>query len=328
MYWNIYKTLSYNAYFNFIVGNRGGGKTYGAKKFCIDNFLKKKEQFIYVRRYKEELKKIKNFFNDIKEIYPQHEFKVLKGEFIIDNEIAGFYLPLSTAKIQKSNPFPDVTTIIFDEFILDKGVYNYIYDEVTNFLDLVETVFRSRDNVRTFLLSNALTITNPYFLYFNLKLPYMKNIICKNDILLELVQNSEYIKMKENTRFGKIIKNTSYGDYAINNSFLRDDKNFIEKKTGNCAILFSFIYKGKKYGVWVSYKLGLIWVSNDIDPSRKFTYAITKEDHTPNTLLLNSLNSAKDFKFFIENYKLGNVRFENMNIKNICYEIVKLAHIY
>ena len=44
---------SYNAFFHFILTNRGYGKSYGAKKRCIDRFLKYGEQFVYVTRYKQ-----------------------------------------------------------------------------------------------------------------------------------------------------------------------------------------------------------------------------------------------------------------------------------
>ena len=54
MFWNIRRTLTHNALVNVIVGNRGGGKTYGAKEWVIDNFIKKREQFGYIRTYKEE----------------------------------------------------------------------------------------------------------------------------------------------------------------------------------------------------------------------------------------------------------------------------------
>lgn len=328
MYWDINKPLSYNALFNFIIGNRGGGKTYGAKQFCINRAIKNDEQFVYVRRFKDEFKKIKTFFNDIQHEYPDSQFTVNKGEFKKDDKTIGYYMPLSTAKIQKSTAFPKVTTIIFDEFILDKGAHHYLPDEVTHFLDLFETVFRTRDNARVFFLSNALTVTNPYFLFFELKLPYGKNISCKNDVLIELVQNQEYIEKKKQTRFGKLIANTPYGDYAIENNFLRDNKNFIEKKKGKCNYLFTFIYKGNSFGVWISYQQGKMWVSKDIDTSKKLIYAITKDDHTPNTLLLNTLNKSRYFKAFTENYQLGNVYFESINIKNICYEVIKLARIY
>lgn len=48
--------LSYNALLTFIVTGRGLGKSYGSKKFVAKHFLKKKKQFVYLRRYKTELK--------------------------------------------------------------------------------------------------------------------------------------------------------------------------------------------------------------------------------------------------------------------------------
>lgn len=327
LYWDINRPLSYNALFNFIVGNRGGGKTYGAKKYVISNFIKKSEQFIYLRRYKQELKRIKTFFADVSQEFENIEFDVKGKEFYINKKLCGYAMPLSTSKIEKSVSFPLVTTIIFDEFILDKGTYHYLNDEVTNFLEFYETVARSR-NVRVFFLSNALTITNPYFLYFDIKLPYGNTIACKNDKLIELVQNEEFIETKKQTRFAKLIEGTDYAAYAIENKFLRDNKTFIEKKSGNCSYIFGFVYNGVTYGVWRSFSEGKLWVSYDYDKAYSTLYALTKADHTPNTLLINSLRQSRPFKMFIDNYKMGNVYFENQNIKNICYEVVKLAAIY
>ena len=42
-------------------------------------------------------------------------------------------------------------------------------------------------------------------------------------------------------------------------------------------------------------------------------------------MLIHSLKTSRPFKTFIDNYQLGNVYYENMNIKNVVYEIVKLA---
>ena len=327
MYWDINKSLSYNALFNFIIGNRGGGKSYGAKKFVINRFLKNKEQFVYIRRYKQELKKIKQFFNDVSNEFPETEFKVKGNTLLINNEIAGYAIPLSTSKIEKSTPFPDVTTIIFDEFILDKGTYRYLQDEITCFLDCYETIARSRDNVRCYFLANAISMTNPYFLYFNVKLPFGKTIQCKNDILIELVQNSEFIENKKKTRFAKIIQNTDYANYSIENTFLRDDYTFVEKKTGKCNFYFALKFNGVIYGVWINYQIGKIYVSYDYDINSINIFAITKDDHEPNTLMLESLRTTRLFKTFLNNYRLGNVYCENINIKNTLYDIIKLAGI-
>ena len=54
MYYSFDDILSRNGVFNFIIGGRGIGKTYGAKKIAIDTYLETGKQFIYLRRYKSE----------------------------------------------------------------------------------------------------------------------------------------------------------------------------------------------------------------------------------------------------------------------------------
>ena len=60
-YYDISDLLSYNKILNFVIGQRGGGKTFCAKKWCINDFIKSggKNQFVWVRRYKTEMKKLK-----------------------------------------------------------------------------------------------------------------------------------------------------------------------------------------------------------------------------------------------------------------------------
>ena len=322
MFYDINKTLSYNALFNFIVGNRGGGKTFGFKQWAIKSFLKSKKQFVYVRRYKQELKKITKFWDDIRDFFPGVSLTIKNNIFYINDEIAGYPISLSTAKIEKSVSFPDVDKICFDEFILDKGFYRYLPDEVTNFLELYETIARMRD-VTCFFLSNAITITNPYFVYFNITLPYGKTITRNGDILIELVQNHDFIQEKQKTRFAQLVEGTQYGNYAIQNEFLRDNKNFVAKKTPRSEIYFLFDYLDKTYGVWIDYKAGVMTVSEDLDPYCLLRFALTNDDHKPNTLFLKSPKKSAHFENFCRQYLLGNVRFESINIKNICNEVIK-----
>ena len=320
MYWDISKTLSYNALFNFIVGNRGGGKTYGAKKYGIDRFLKTGKQFVYVRRYKTELLKISKFFDNIKDIYEGHKFEVKGKVFYIDDKVAGYAIALSTAKTEKSTAFPDVDTIIFDEFIIETGVYHYLKSEVKEFLDLYETIARLRD-VKVFFLSNAISIINPYFLYFDIKLPYGKNFYYKNDMLIEMVNNKEFIEVKKNTRFGKIIDGTDYGSYNIENTFLLDDtETFISKKTGNCSMIFKVLNNGIIYGVWYSTERKKFWVSFDYEKDGDL-YCFNFNEHTEDTILILSKSQISIVKVFIESYKKSMVNFECFKIKGIFEKI-------
>ncbi len=322
IYWNIQKPLSYNALFNFIVGARGTGKTYGFKHWAIKDFIKTGSQFVYVRRYKQELKDIKNFFSDILDTFPSHTFNVKGNTFYIDDKIAGYSIPLSTAKIKKSTAYPNVNKICFDEFILDKGVYHYLPDEVVNFLELYSTIARLRD-VRVFFLSNALTMTNPYFDYFNINLPYGNNISCRNDILIEMVRADEYKAVAEQTRFGKLIHGTTYGNYAVNNEFLRDNTTFVEKRNPTAKYYFTLRYNSNDYGVWMDYKNGVIHIDRDADESFIVSYALTTEDHNPNTLFTKGRKSVYLYNL-IEWYKNGAVRFGSVRIKNEIMNGLKL----
>ena len=90
MYYNYNRIRSYNAYWNFVISNRGGGKTYGFKEMCIKDFLKKGEQFIYVRRTKVELEDRQTFFDDIREKFERRlEPDSLEGELIRYKEVFG-----------------------------------------------------------------------------------------------------------------------------------------------------------------------------------------------------------------------------------------------
>lgn len=326
MWYDISKTLSYNALFNFVIGARGVGKTYAFKRWAIKDFLKNKKQFVYIRRYKTEVsgRILKNFFADIAAEFPGVKLDVKGQQFFINDKLAGQAIPLSTAKVHKSVPFPEVNKICFDEFILDKGSYHYLPDEVVNFLELYSTIARLRD-VPVIFISNALTITNPYFLYFKVVLPFGNKTVARtgNEIIVEMVRDTEYSEAASNTRFGSIICDTPYGNYNIENEFLRDNKNFVAKKTPGSTYYFTLRAFGKNYGIWVDYKEGLITASNDVDPSCKLVYAVTTDDHSPNTLLLKGTKSV-----FLSTlgtmFREGCVRYESVAVKNELAPAMKL----
>ena len=323
MFYDFTKLLSYNALISFVIGERGVGKTYGAIKFAINDFLKNGHQFVYVRRYATELEtSAPKFFDAIIENneFEDHEFKVKTSKkltrFFIDGKECGYALPLSTAMILKSTSFAKVKNIIFDEFIIATGTYHYLKNEVHHFLDLIETIARLRD-VRVFCLANALTITNPYFNYFNLTLPYNSDFKVFKDglIVVNYVKNEKYREAKKRSRFGQLIAGTDYGKYAIDNKFLLDDKHFIQKRPPYATMFSTIIINHKSFGVWRDKKNEFIFISNDYDPTNPCCFAIDNKSHNEHTMLVNARNSPW-FKIVIDAYRMGLLRFENQNIKN------------
>lgn len=334
MFWyNLKNILTYNALINMVFGGRGIGKTFSAKDWACSDFINNENQFVWVRRYESEFKRNKTFFDDIikEKKYPDHELKVDGMDYIIDGKLAGYAFPLSTSKNEKGDAFPYVSKILFDEVLIETGVHRYLPGEVEHFLNLFETVGRLREP-RAILLSNSITETNPYFMYWNIKPRKNTGVVFRKNsddparplIVVEFPECKEYQEFKKSTRFGQLIEGTAYGDYAISNKFLKDNNTFIQKKSEHSNYSFTIKYKGSLYGVWIDYQAGHFYVSNNVDPFCRVIFTLTLDDHSPNTMLIKSLHNAPHFKLFIENYKASNVYFEDIRIKNITYEVIKL----
>ena len=331
MYIDYSRIFSYNALLNFIIASRGTGKTFGITDFVVDKFLKRSDEFVYVRRYKSELQKsIPKFFNALlneektKQKYKDHEFTHKGMNLMIDDKTCGYGITLSTAQQFKSSNFPKVKYIIFDEFILEDGQGHYLKNEVDIFLGLIESVARLRD-IKVILLGNSANIMNPYFLFFNLHLPYNNEIITFKDgmIALQYATSEEYKKVKKESKFGKLVAGTSYEDYAINNNFINDNRDFVEKKDKDSKFSFSFVYNDVRLGVWINWLTGKMYVSNDY-LENGIIFACTSKDHKPNTMLMSIAKKYNCWNNFINNFKLGNLYYENTKIKNIAFEVMKM----
>ena len=85
-YYDFSRIRSYGARYLMIVGSRGTGKTYGAKKIAISNAIKKGEQFIYLRRHRVEQKGRFTFFDDIAHEFPGYEFAVHGNDAVMRME--------------------------------------------------------------------------------------------------------------------------------------------------------------------------------------------------------------------------------------------------
>jgi hypothetical protein len=328
IYYDVNTVLSHNCLLNYIVGERGVGKSFGFKKYTIDKYLKNGKQWIYLRRYDTEFKEIPTYFDDIKIYYPNDEFEVKSDTFYINGEIAGYAIPLSKSMIKKSNPYPLVDTIIFDEFLIDnKTHYRYLHDEVLRLLSFMETVFRLRNNVRLIALSNAISWTNPHFVFWRLDKPNNKNgIYKKDDVLLQIIHNEKYRQAKKATRLGKLVMRSGYGEFMIENDFLKDSNDFILKSPKESGrYLFTLIQGKNTFGVYLMNNQGFMYVSSKYDPSYKITYTTMFDDHKPNTMLLKGGGKPTLFTLLINYFKNGCVYFDNLTTKNLVMESIRRA---
>ena len=322
MYYDPYQTLSRNRLFNFVLGPSGNGKSYGAKKVAIRNFIEKGEQFVYLRRYETEMpaSQMRNFFDDIRKEFPDVEFSADRGLFRIDKEIAGWYMPLSKSQQLKSIPFPNVTLLIFDEFIINTGMIRYLPNEVTTFLDCYSTISRDRD-IPVLFLSNAVSFANPYFIYFNVSLEPGQTKKLTKDISIELIKNQEYSDHVRNTRFGRLIDGTRYGAYNMDNEFLLDTDTFIVKSLPkNAHYLCTLSIQSNQLGIFCDSETGLMYAAETVDPTCRFKYALTLDDHNQQTQLA---RTTTVLPLVFDCFANGNMRFVGQSTKNKLYDVLR-----
>lgn len=329
MWYDKQQLLSYNKIFNFVLSNRGGGKTFHFTRWAIDDFLKSKNMCVWVRRYQTEIDEMLlngKFFDAVRQYYPGVELKINGNIGEINGEPAIYFVALSTSRQLKSNNYPSVNKIIYDEFIIDKGRITYIKNEPEVFLDLFETVARLRDNVRAVFLANSVTVVNPYFTFFRVRPDANKRFnVYPRGLCIEFFTDSEFVSAKKKTRFGKLIHGTRYSDYSIENKWLNDNDTFIESKPKQGSdFMMGLKYQGQMFGFWVNYDKGFIYVNRQYDPSWYGLYTLTREDHEPNLLLIKSLKDSRHMQMVLYAYQNSLLRFEDMEIKAIMYEVIGL----
>lgn len=263
VYYDIGECLSRNAKLNFVVGPRGDGKTYSFKAWAIRDYLKTGGKFIYLRRYSNELHKNDTFFSDIGKEYPDIQFRVngmscdmsrtvdSKGKPVWEN--FGYMVALSTSQQLKSVPFPDVTKILYDEFLLDTGFVRYIPDEVTKFLDFVVTVDRFRDvGIRVFCMANSTSINNPYFSYFGIRVPENGEFwkAPGGGVIAQFPSSAEYVAEASTTDWGRLIDGSSYKRYALNNVFYDNTSLLLGNKGAHATCYFTIDNGQYAFSCW------------------------------------------------------------------------------
>ena len=161
------------------------GKSFSVKDYVINRYVKHKDQFLYIRRYENELKSVfehgsknsqKDFFDDIKQKYSDHELQAKNKKFFCDNEVFVYAKRMTEAQDLKSETFTNVTSIIIDEYPIEKGKRYYLPNEGMILLGMFDSIIRNRSNVKIFILGNAVEGLeySPLFMFFDLKLPYRK----------------------------------------------------------------------------------------------------------------------------------------------------------
>lgn len=246
-YLNINQILSYGVPFNFIVGGRGTGKTYGTLKTAyIEN-----KRFILMRRTqaqcdlinKPEFNPFKALNNDtgsnavVKSI-SKYNAKIVE-ETEEDERLLGYTCALSTIANMRGFDASDVELLIYDEFIPEKHE-RAIKNEGSAFLNAYETINRNREikgekPLQVLCLANAFNIANPIFLELGLvgRCEKMKNsgqeifIDKERGVCVVLLQKSKISKAKADTALYRL-SSGSYAEMALSNDFVYNNSDNVK----------------------------------------------------------------------------------------------------
>lgn len=181
IFWDINPILSKKARYNVVYGERSNGKTYGTLEKCTENYFNDGSEFAYIRRWDEDLvgKKGESLFNGLLKngvikrlskgkwnhvVYKSRAYYLafIDDEGVITTDVKPFCYAFALTQHEhyKSNSYPNIRYIIFDEF-LTRGVY--LPDEFVIFQNVLSTLIRLRDDVIIFMLGNTVNKYSPYF---------------------------------------------------------------------------------------------------------------------------------------------------------------------
>lgn len=170
-------------HYNLIFGKRSNGKTYAVLYEGLKTYVERGKQMAYIRRYREDFigKRGQTLFNSLVSTgavsqltdgkwdtvrYSSSQWFLAKKDpknpdkLISDSVPFCYGFSLGQMEHDKSTSYPDVTMIVFDEFISRIG---YIPNEFVMFMNVLSTIIRQRDDVTIYMLGNTVNKYCPYF---------------------------------------------------------------------------------------------------------------------------------------------------------------------
>lgn len=252
-YWNIRGVLKYGMPFNYVIGGRGTGKTYGALQYCLEE----KKKFVFMRRTQAAfdeavaMNPMASPAGDMGILYTCHllpRSRFIYGWFpgtlddggeLKDASDKPFGIGSSLVRIGKTRGLDketrDVEIMIHDEFV--KAPYEArIKNEAEAFFNAYETVNRNRElegkpPVTAILLSNSDDMVNDYFVEEGVvdvvdKMKQHKEnfyINKERKMTISLLSDSPISKRKEQeTVLYQHTNGTSFARMAVGNEFVND----------------------------------------------------------------------------------------------------------
>lgn len=238
-YYNLDNLLKCDCRWNILYGMRSNGKSYAVKRHVILDAYKHGNHFVYLRRWSEDIKEkdVRSYFDDMPidkltdgEWEYIHTFRGYfyfakgSGDDMEKSEPIGRYCALNLYERYKSQTFPRVKTIIYEEFLTNR-IYlggNGENSEPRILMQFVSTVARDRD-IDIFLIGNTISRVCPYFTEWGLKGVMQQkpgtidiyHLRGENGVVDIAVENCEVVETKSKMFFGLASKQITSGEWEV-----------------------------------------------------------------------------------------------------------------
>lgn len=185
-YYSLKKILQHDATYNVIIGERSNGKTFAVHEHALKVFWATGGQLAVIRRWQDDYtgKRGSTMFDGI--VNAKVVEKVTGGEWtgiyyfssrwylcryedgkrVTMEKPFAYGFAITSQEHDKSTSYPEVKTILFDEFLTRTA---YIPDEFVLFCNVLSTIIRQRDDVKIFMLGNTVNKYCPYFKEMGMK---------------------------------------------------------------------------------------------------------------------------------------------------------------
>ena len=326
--------FSRQAPITMVVGARGLGKTYGLRKACIEEFLRKGLRFVEVSRFKSEQKQVsKGYFARVSQEFPDMEFEVRGSEGFVWRgkttekgkkvwEKICYFISLTELQTAKKRTFDLVHRIIFDEAIIDTQdrFHRYLTGEWELLAGLIDSCSRERAESeikpQLFLLGNAVDLTNPYFSRIGLmeapSTGYHWHL--RKLFLLVVPEAKTYSEAKETkTLAGRMLAGTAAGEAANWNRFNNEFEGVIAKKPASARFEVGLRWKDQSFGLWFDDREGRYYINNQIPRGGK-TLALSIGNVAVNSPLVQK--NASFLRSIVSLASIDGLRFESLGLRS------------
>lgn len=253
-----------DTHMHFVLGLRGDGKTYNAKKFIVEDWFERKMKSYWLVPFEKdalEMKRDCDFHLDmiiddlvdgyitreeaIENGYSEQDLwvhdKIMNGEVVMDGaylkDLNGDWfmkiVPLSKYANHKKGRHPRVHRIYFDEFMREK----YLPEEATKIMDFLVSVQREKRYFKFIFLGNAISIYQPILHALGVHMledDLIVNTFSDDQGKLFKVWNWKKPREISEAKNGDLLwfrlgEITGYNKYAVDNEFKNDNmKNIVD----------------------------------------------------------------------------------------------------